>query len=198
MNRFTRRALFGRATFAVVTLALFGCSGSAQANVQQAITDAGMIIGSPPSTSAPEGTGLQGGYAELKILYPTLVSASVDAQIQAAFAQAPIYLTALSAGAATVTSAAASNLSGIISIGTQILNLLGPVITPTILAAAGGNPLVAAVILAFQAATVLLPFVQGVVSQIAPSQATTAISVPAAFVKPGMTADQARAVLAPK
>jgi hypothetical protein len=195
LNRFSRRALFGRATFAIVTLALFGCSGSAQANVQQAITDAGLIIGSPTPTP---GTGLEGAYAALKVQYPTLVPASVDQQIQSAFAQAPIFLTALSAGAAAVTSTAASNLSGIISIGTQVLNLLGPVITPTILAAASGNPLVAAVILAFQAATVLLPFIQGVVSQIAPSQATTAISVPATFVKPGMTADQARAILAPK
>jgi hypothetical protein len=195
LNRFARRQLFRTATAAAVALVLFGCSGSAQANIQQAITDAGLIIGSP--TPAP-GTGLEGAYAELKVLYPTLVPASIDAQIQAAFAQAPIFLTALSADAATVTSTAASNLAGIISIGTQVLNLMGPVITPTILAAASGNPLVAAVVLAFQAATVLLPFVQGVVSSIAPSQAVTAISVPAVFVKTGMTADQARAILAPK
>lgn len=196
MNRFTRRALFGRASFAVVTLALFGCSGSAQANVQQAIADAGMIIGSP--TPPPAGTGLEGAYAALKVIYPTLVPQSVDAQIQAAFAQAPTYLTALSAAAAVAGTTAANNLAGIVSIGTQVLNLLGPVITPTIIAAAGSNPAVAAVILAFQAATILMPFVQGVIAQIIPSQATTAISVPAVFVKPGMTATQARAILAPK
>lgn len=195
MNRLTRRALFGRASFAVVTLAVFGCSGSAQANVQQAIADAGMIIGSP---TPPPGTGLEGAYAALKVLYPTLISQSLDAQIQAAFAQAPTYLTALSGAAAAAGTTAASNLAGIVSIGTQVLNLMGPVITPTILAAAGSNPAVAAVILAFQAATILMPFVQGVIAQIIPSQATTAVSVPAVFIKPGMTADQARAILAKK
>jgi hypothetical protein len=193
VNRLTRRSAIGRA-FATLTIVLAGCSTSAQANVQQAITDVGNIVGQPPSASLPGGSGLQGAYAAFKTLYPGLVPASVDAQIQSAFAQAPGYLAALSASAAAASSTTASNLSGLLSIGSQVLNLLAPLITASV----ASNPAFAAGMLLFQAATVLLPYVQGVISQIAPSQAVAAVIVPQVFVKPGMTADQARQILGPK
>lgn len=189
MNRLTRRALLGKGSAGIVLLALLTrCGVISQADIQQAITDAGLVIG---STTPPPGTGLEGAYAAFKAANPNLVSTAVDAQIQAAFAQCPTYLAALSAAAAATTNA--TNLSALVSVVSQILSILAPIVTPLL---AASNPAVAGLVIAGQAVTALLPVIQATIAELAPTKAAAAPAVPAIFVNPAMTPATARAKLA--
>lgn len=185
MNRLTRRAIFG----AVSAAALAAC-GLTGPNVQQAISDADIIIGS--SAPAP-GTGLAGAYTTFVAANPGVVPTNVDAQVQSALSAAPGYLNALAVGAAAAVNA--SNLSGVMGVASQILNLIAPYVAALV---GSTSPVTATALLIFKAATTLLPFVQAVIAQLAPIQAAGAPAVPAVFVDPSMTVGQARGLLALK
>ena len=158
------------------------------AALAQAINDASILFGS--STAVPP-TGLAGTYAMLKTLYPTLVPANVDAQVQSIFAAVPGELALLSTAAASLVNA--TTLKAIVQNGTSILNLVAPLLTPVVAA----DPALAPVLLGFQAAAILMPIIMASVSQIAPAT-VGAVAVPVMFSASTMTPDQARAVLAGK
>lgn len=150
---------------------LAACSTSTQSQASQAVADAVLIMGTT-STSAtcPAGPcGLAGAYAELKRLYPTLVTPAVDAQVTTILNAAPTTLAALQAAVqAQNTSGQATSLQAIVADATAIVGALSPILAPL----AAGDPEIAAILAAINAASILAPILTASIEQMAPPTVT--------------------------
>lgn len=142
--------------------------------LQQAISDASAVV-----------QGVTDSYAAIKMLYPTLISPNVDAQVQATLAAMPGLLANLSTAGDPVTNA--SNLRGIESAVNQVLNTVAGIV-----AKVPGIP--PGVLLGLQAAAVLVPILEQAANRLLPNVASHVGTPPARF-KSELTVSQARAAL---
>lgn len=164
MNRILSRAAI------VVLLALPACSTAP--NVNQAIADAQIVA-----------SGVQVAYDSLKAFDPALTSSDTDAQIQANLKRLPGALTQLQA--ATTAASQASGLRAVEADVNGVLNLAAGVVTAL-------HP-PQSVVVAFQAAEVLIPVIEGIANQLVPAT-VGGTAVPVAF-RSTMSPDQAWAAL---
>lgn len=168
----------------VSLIAVTGCQSTtstvSQPAVTQAISDARILIGVP----GPMPTGLFAAYASIKALYPSAMSTAADNQVQSLLASAPGILDSLSATADAA--ATAGGLRGIEAIASGVLNIVS-----ASLASVPGVP--PSALVAFQAAAVLLPFLELAANTLVP-HAPTVGAAPARF-RSDMSVGTARMVL---
>lgn len=153
-----------------------GCApGSTSASSLKAVfADAGLVV-----------QGVSESYDSLKTLYPSLFSVAADAQVQIALASARDLVTGLSESSDAL--ANATNLRGIESAVNQVLNIVA--------AAAKNVPgIPPSVLMALQAAVVLLPVIEAAANRLFPSAVSHVGASPARF-RSEMTVGQARTAL---
>lgn len=168
---------------------LVACSGTT--NLANIIADAKLIIGTPVASDVCPGApcGLTGAYLALKQLYPNAVSPAADAQVQTLLASATMTGGLLDQLKSAATAAdQAADLRGIESVANQVLGIVASQISkmPNV------DP---GIVLDFQAASILLPFLEQAANQLVPAKTAGVVRVPAIFGNAAMTADQARKAL---
>lgn len=162
----------------LATLLVFGCAGSAPSpQVQQAVTDASLIV-----------NGVAAEVKQIQLLYPNAIPADKTGALLASLGAAQTALAQLQ----TVTSMPATGTQ-LQTIEQNINSVLGIVSTGLgSIPACQLSPICQTISVALGAASVLLPGVDAVVTQIA----TGTAPAPAPMATYGMTPDQARMTLA--